>query len=166
MLSNEALWLAWQRGDPGAFDALYERVTPGLFALCCALTTRARIQPDDLFQEVFRRAIAGHFRPGGALEAWLAVIARNACVDLQRAAKSAPPVPEGVDPSDPGGAAGVHRVDLSEALDRLPAELRETVELRHLQGLTVEEVAAWLQVSPSTVKRRLGEAFRLLAPGV
>lgn len=164
--SCERLWLDWQQGDGAAFTALYARISPGLFALCRALTVRSRIAPEDLFQEAFRRAIAaaGRFRPEGSLEAWLAVIARRTAIDLRREAErrlgsAAPPV---ADPPDPASAEGRNRVDLLDALARLPEDLREVLLLRELQGLEVKEVAAWLGLSPMTVKRRTAEALRRL----
>jgi RNA polymerase sigma factor (TIGR02999 family) len=73
---------------------------------------------------------------------------------------------EGLPPSElPAGAAGanvfgaardVHLLALDEALTRLAAidpELVRVVELRYFGGLTVDETADALGVSPATVKR-------------
>lgn len=157
----EALWAAWRAGDAGAFAVLYDRVSPPLFALCLALTARSAVTAEDLFQEAFRRAIlaADRFRPTGDLEAWLATIVRHTHVDLLRqAARRAP-----VTTPESGSEPGILRVDLLDYLNRLSAELREPVILHHLQGLSIQEVAEKLGISPATVKRRLAEGFKLLS---
>lgn len=155
--SPEALWRIWRGGNSKVFETLYDKVAPALYSLCRALTVRSAIAADDLFQETFRKAIGGRF-DGGNLEAWLATIARNAFVDLQRAAKRTPTLE--ADPVDP--TSGSVRVEALDLLASLPVELREVVALRHLQGLSIEEVAEKLDLSPATVYRRLAEAFRLL----
>ncbi len=48
------------------------------------------------------------------------------------------------------------------AVDRLEPALRAAVHLRYYQGLKLEEVAAVLEVSGSTVKNRLSEALNAL----
>jgi RNA polymerase sigma-70 factor (ECF subfamily) len=48
--------------------------------------------------------------------------------------------------------------ELHELVARLPAELREVVDLRVYQGLTEDEAAAVLGVSPKTLQRRWRDA--------
>ena len=53
--------------------------------------------------------------------------------------------------------------ELRRALDELPADERELVELSHLQGLTHTEIAEQLGVPVGTVKSRSFRAHRRLA---
>lgn len=156
----EALWIAWRGGDAAAFETLYREIRPGLYTLCKALARRGPVCADDLFQETFRRAVAfaGSYRSGHPLRPWLSAIARNAFLDLMREAGRRPRlVPLDADPASSPPA------DILDALAVLPAEQAEAIALRHLQGLTVAEAAAAMEVSPATLKRRIAEGFAALA---
>jgi RNA polymerase sigma factor (TIGR02999 family) len=67
---------------------------------------------------------------------------------------------------DPASGAGVDVLALNQALERLeaidPARAR-IVELRYFGGLSVEETAAELDMSPATVKRHWSVARAWLA---
>lgn len=156
-----ALWLAWCAGDVPAFERLYERVAPRLYAFCRVLARGDRTRADDLFQETFRRAVAsrGRYRDAWPLEAWLAGIARNASRDMGRAARRRPEV-TGEDVDREASPAATDPLALLEGLE---TSLREAVALRCVQGLSVEESAEVLAVSPATVKRRVAEGLRRLS---
>jgi RNA polymerase sigma-70 factor (ECF subfamily) len=66
----------------------------------------------------------------------------------------------GHDPSDPrsGPAAKALDLDVLEAVDRLPDDEREVVDLLFFNGLTQREAAALLKVHEDTVKRRWASA--------
>lgn len=133
-----------------------EAVSPGLHALCRALVRRTPVSAEDLFQETVRRALEGPYRPEGSLKAWLAVVARNAFLNLLEKERR-PPVPV------PGREErGWVSVEIRDLLDRLSPELREAVALRFFQGLSVQEASEVLGVSPATFKRRLAEAMEIL----
>lgn len=54
------------------------------------------------------------------------------------------------------------RIDLERALAGLPDRARETLVLRHVQGLSCEEVAAVMKVTTGTVKSQTSRACALL----
>jgi RNA polymerase sigma-70 factor (ECF subfamily) len=65
-----------------------------------------------------------------------------------------------------GGERSIDLVALDEALERLAAfdpEQARLVELRFFGGLTVEETAAAMNISPATVKRHWAVAWAWLA---
>src|SRR6185369_8199623 len=65
-------------GDPAAFDQVYRRYTPGLYAFLARLARRAAIA-EELLQETWLR-LATHARALPAdvnLAAWLYTVARN-----------------------------------------------------------------------------------------
>src|SRR5713101_8330003 len=47
---------------------------------------------------------------------------------------------------------------IKEAIDELPAEFREILVLRHLEGLSYKEIADIAQIAPGTVMSRLARA--------
>ena len=66
----------------------------------------------------------------------------------------------------PGGEQSIDLLALDEALERLAAidpEQARLVELRFFGGLTVEETAAAMDISPATVKRHWTIASAWLA---
>ena len=65
-------------------------------------------------------------------------------------------------PSAAGLPAG-ERLDLLDAVRRLPAMQRRTVVLRHWLGLSVEETAAELSISEGTVKSHTSRGLATLA---
>src|SRR5262249_7131471 len=136
-------------GDADAFEELYRTHVEGV-----ARHVRFRLgRPDeDVVAEVFVRAWAGlpsyqdRGRPFGA---WLFGIARHVVADEFRRGAGIAPVagaPEGGD--EPMTA---ELLALREAIDRLPDDQRQAVELRYLAGLTNEEVATAMGTTASAV---------------
>ena len=162
-----ALLRAWSRGDEGARDALLPLVYEELRRRAAAYLRRERrghtLQPTALVHEAYLRLVGqdvawkdrAHFF-GLASE-----IMRRVLVDHARSRKAGK------------RAGGWTRVELDEAvalseqrdidlvvLDQALAELSDLdprhgriVELRFFGGLTLEQTAAVLGVSPATVKR-------------
>ena len=165
-------FLRWRSGDPTALDDLLPRVYDELRALADAYMRRERaghtLQPTALVHEAFLRLL--RLPPGSvqnrihffalAAQAMRRILADHA--RRHRAAKrggGAVRVPlelvEGGAPATPAGD-DVAADDLDAALEDL-AKLDErqarVVELRFFGGLSIEETAEVLAVSPATVKR-------------
>ena len=84
--------------------------------------------------------------------------------DAERIALDDAVIAEDADVSRPGPRGGVDVLALDTALDKLAAldaQQAKIVELRYFGGLTVEEVAEAVDLSPATVKRHwtLARAF-------
>jgi RNA polymerase sigma-70 factor (ECF subfamily) len=122
---------------------------------------------DDVVQEAYLRAFRsfGGFR-GGDGRAWFLAIVRNTCLTwLRRNRPPGPTVPfdetwhdrptEDVEPTD-------GRELLQQALADLPAEFREAVVLREMEGLSYKEVAEVTSVPIGTVMSRLSRGRGLL----
>ena len=126
----------------------------------------------DVVQEAYLRAVKSFERyRGGDARVWLLTIVRNACHTwLER--KRGFPAPVGSPSDDPiaeiaGDPAlepeaqvirAVDRKLLREALDDLPAEFREALVLRELEGLSYKEIADVADVPLGTVMSRLARA--------
>lgn len=65
-------------------------------------------------------------------------------------------------PESSGSMISVNASRMLEAIDSLPDEEREAFELLRIQGLTYNETAEVLQVSESTLRRRLNRGLVLL----
>ncbi|HEY1381241.1 MAG TPA: sigma-70 family RNA polymerase sigma factor [Gemmataceae bacterium] len=128
--------------------------------------TRDGHDAEDVVQEAYLRAFrsSGGFR-GGDGRAWFLAIVRNTCLTwLRQNRPAAPTVP--FDEARHGGPAHSDRpVDgeaLGLALEELPAEFREAVVLRELEGLSYKEIAAVTGVPIGTVMSRLSRGRDLL----
>ncbi len=125
---------------------------------------------DDMVQEAYLRALKsfGSFR-GGDSRAWLLMIVRNTCYTwLQRSRASfTMELDEDIQEADGKNSEQLllERVDfelLHRALDELPAEFREAIVLREMEGLPYKEIAQITHVPIGTVMSRLARARQRL----
>jgi RNA polymerase sigma factor (TIGR02999 family) len=175
-----ALLAGWRAGSAEAEEALMAKVQPELRRLAAAYLRRERqghtLQPTAVVNEAYLRLVQQ--RP----ERWenrahffgiAASMMRRVLVDHARRKRAAKrdgvtdsPVTisgvaerrEGPDPVD--------LIDLHDALNELAAldaRQADIVEKRYFGGLTVEEIAEVLEISPATVKREWTTAKIFLA---
>lgn len=147
---------------PDTFHDDLIALLPKLRVQALALT-RNRAAAEDLVQDTVVNALAARaqFRPGTNLAAWLHRILRNRFIsDVRRhrpkvAIEDAPieALACAADPADRLVAK-----ELARALDRLPADQRETLLLVTLHGLSCEEVAEVTGCAIGTVKSRVFRA--------
>jgi len=157
----------WRSGDQNALQALIPLVYKELRGAAhrCLRAERPdhTLQSTELVHEVYLR-LAGERPPLIANRAHFVAIAaklmRQVLVDYARrrsAAKRGPQYKVELDESFYLPARhNVDVIELDHALARLSrrdAQQEKIVELRFFGGLTVEETAAALEISPATVKR-------------
>jgi RNA polymerase sigma-70 factor (ECF subfamily) len=119
-------------------------------------------EAEDAVQEACLRALEYFegFR-GEDGRAWLLAIVRNTCYDRLRRTR---PTEELLDAAD--SAAGPEALQLQAAdralvhrgMERLPAEYREALVLREMEGLSYREIARVAGVPVGTVMSRLARA--------
>jgi len=162
------LLIAWNQGDQRARDELTPLIYDELRRLARGLLRRERpghtLQPTALVHEAFLRLIdqsqvnwqnRAHFF-GAAARLMRQILINHA--EARRAAKRGGEAErvslDDVDHSTPGQE--IDLIALNEALqrlERLDPQQGRIVELRYFSGLTVEEIAEVIGVSPATVKR-------------
>ncbi|MDX1502500.1 MAG: sigma-70 family RNA polymerase sigma factor [Thermoanaerobaculia bacterium] len=167
----------WRRGDEAALAALMSLVHGRLKRLAAAQMRGERpghtLQPTALVNEAYLRLL-GQRRVDWKNRAHFFAVAarmmRRVLLDHARALQRkkrggglrAITLAEGLVAPD---APEVDLVELHRALERLGAldpRQERVVELRFFGGLTVEETAEALRISPATVKREWGTAKRWL----
>jgi len=121
----------------------------------------------DVVQEAYVRAFKsfGGFR-GSNGRAWLLTIVRNTSYTLlkkNRAVDLTTPFDEEIHVEESVSPATIaeHAEDaelIKEAIDELPTEFREILILRHMEGLSYNEIADIAQLAPGTVMSRLARA--------
>jgi RNA polymerase sigma-70 factor (ECF subfamily) len=132
--------------------------------------TRNEQDAEDIVQDAYLKAFR-HF-PGyrgdeeGAARAWLLTIVRNTAHTSLRRGRLDAALVEFVDAEHSlmsgGSSEEWERQDakdsLARALDRLPAEFREVILLREIQGLSYKEISGVTGVPVGTVMSRLSRA--------
>ncbi len=123
----------------------------------------------DVVQEAYLRAFKsfGGFH-GSNGRAWLLTIVRNTSYTLlkkNRAVDLTTTFDEEIHASGHESVSPATILEHSEdaqlikkAMDELPAEFREILTLRHLEGLSYKEIADVAQIPPGTVMSRLARA--------
>jgi RNA polymerase sigma-70 factor (ECF subfamily) len=159
-------------GDPDAVRAVYREYGRLVYAVAHR-ALGSRELAEDATQQTFVQAwrAASSFDPGRELGPWLATIARRVAIDVHRRERrrehdrldDAAPTESGLIAEPPDIERSYAVWELRRALDDLPADERELVELNHLQGLTHLEIAERLGVPVGTVKSRSFRAHRRLA---
>ena len=164
-----ALLLAWGRGDASAFERLVPLVHDELRRLAAGYMARERadhtLQPTALVNEAYLRLVEIDriaWRDRAHFMAMAARTMRRILVDAARARRNQKRGGDftrvAVDDDLLGTAdgTGADLLDLDDALGRLATEHprpHDVVELRFFGGLSVEEAAEALAVSPDTIKR-------------
>ncbi len=135
--------------------------------------TRRSEDADDVVQEAYLRAYTffDSFR-GGDGRAWLFTIVRNTCYTWLRKKHGQELMTEFDEtlhssPADSSSPEIQHlrRVDaemIRDGLEKLPAEFREVLVLREMEGLSYKEIAEITGVAIGTVMSRLSRARRRL----
>jgi RNA polymerase sigma factor (TIGR02999 family) len=166
--SVTALLVDWSRGDQSALDQLLPLVYGELRRIAARQLRRERrnhtLQPTALVHEVYLRLVDQHQVDWNSRAHFFGVAAqamRRILVDHARrhdAGKRGDGIPC-VPIDEAKEVAAVTEIPvlaLDRALDRLQKvdpELARIVELRAFGGLTIEQAAQVLNISPSTVKR-------------
>jgi RNA polymerase sigma-70 factor (ECF subfamily) len=149
-------------GDRAAAQQLCRELVPRVRNLVRYLL-RGDSRVDDVAQESLIAVLRGlgTFRGDGRFESWVdRIVARTTFAAIRRLrAETQPGERSPVDGESAGGEAGgasyVLRRELVEALDRLPADQRESLVLHFAVGMTVPEIAEAVAAPFETVRSRL-----------
>jgi RNA polymerase sigma factor (sigma-70 family) len=161
--SDDDLALAARGGSGDALAELYRRYGGRILAYAVRLIGDRDAAEDvvqDVFAHFFRRL--EQYRPEGRLASYLFRIAHSRATDeaVERRRRESPPPPRSAQEVDVPEPAGRKR--LEQALEALPANLREVVVLRLHQNLDYAGVAAATGVSEATARSRMRYALEAL----
>lgn len=162
LASDEGLVASIRRGDPRAFEALYDRHSGELLSFCSYMLA-SRADAEDALQGTFAaayRALRTDERPI-ALRAWLFAIARNQCLTILRRRRAT--VELNGEPALRGDPA--HELEVREQmrdtlgrLRELPEPQRAALVLAELRGLSQVEIGTVLGVRTEQVKALVHQA--------
>ncbi len=151
------------QGDRAAFERLYRRYFPRLARFLRRFTARA-----DLTEDVINKAMwvvwskAGEFRGEAKVSTWITGIAYRCMLKALRDGGESVHFEEIGEGDEPGSA---EQADVAEMRDwvgkglrLLPEELRTTMELAYLVGLSCAEIGELMGCPEGTVKARMFNA--------
>lgn len=129
---------------------------------------RSRADAEDLCQDVFEKVNMklDSFDSGKAsISTWIYSITRNSVIDFYRRSHPHEEIDENMAQD---GAVDDNLLndetleELAEALEKLPAELREIVVLRYYDGMPLTEIAKKMNMSYGMIKLRHNSALELI----
>lgn len=161
--SDRALVTGAQAGNRAAIDELLARYEARIYRFglrMCGDEESAREVLQETMLAAFRN-LPG-FRGHAALSTWLYQIARRFCIKERRGSHPAAVLDEAHPDPEPGPDLRVHARQIGEALAvairSLPAEQREALVLRDVEGLSAAAAASVIGVEVAALKSRLHRA--------
>jgi len=163
-------------GDDALFEILMRRHNQRLFRVARGILTDDS-EAEDVLQEAWVRSFQalGGFRGESSVVTWLTRITAHEAMARSRRRRRLVPVaavsgddggpPEREDAAAPPDRAAENRElqrALSAALDTLPDPLRAVFVLREVEGLSSQETADALEISPENTRVRLHRAKAML----
>lgn len=159
---------AIREGDESAFRGLFRRYAPTAQALAHRIVRQSSLA-EEIVQEVFLavwRNPTAHDPARGSVKSWLMGMVHHRSVDVvrreeaqRRRAEQA--IPDAVDLTDDPGITVPEEIGLPEerkvvrhALEDLPADQRQVLELMYFGGLSQRRIAEELSLPLGTVKSR------------
>jgi RNA polymerase sigma-70 factor (ECF subfamily) len=166
-LADEDLMQLMRRGDPRAFEAIYERHSGAAFSLAYRMVGRGNVA-EDVVQEAFLsiwRSGARYERARGSVRTWVLGIVHHRAIDqLRRSSVHSKrrASDEGLEERLESGErtdVEVARRDeaqaIRSAMETLPPEQSHVIELAYFGGFTHTEIADILETPVGTVKGRM-----------
>lgn len=164
----EALVRRMADGDRKAFAAFYDRTSPIVFGLLMKILAD-RQRAEDVAQEVYTQMwrTAGSFDPDrGSVRTWIAMAARSRAIDHVRSAGTYADTldgltsrdhPRGAPPPNPEQSVSdrERRELVRRALEDLPEEQREAIQVAFFRGWSHREIAEKTDTPLGTVKSRI-----------
>ncbi len=163
-------------GDLNAYNGLVVRYQRQVYNLAYRMLSNAE-DAGDIVQETFIRAYGAlaSFRQNASFLTWLYKIASNLCIDLLRSRRSKgtlsldfeleegrePAADRSYSPENTVVRGAVGQI-VNKAVMNLPEKYRVVVVMRHLQGMSVDEIADQLALPSGTVKTHLFRAREML----
>lgn len=170
---ERALIARLQGRDPQALAELYDRYGKMAYSLVFRVVRDAAIA-EDLVQETFLRVwnrVHSIDSEKGSVGPWLLAVARNRAIDYLRSSQGRERNAAELDetacaPLHCELEAGILLSDQARraraAMDKLPANYREVIELAYFEGLSQTEMAAKMGQPLGTVKTWVRTALRSL----
>ncbi|HEY0784588.1 MAG TPA: sigma-70 family RNA polymerase sigma factor [Acidobacteriaceae bacterium] len=163
-----ALLAGVEQGDAGALTLLFDKYSRLVYSVALRVLHDASAAEDvvqEIFMQVWRNPRA-FSADRGSLGGWLAILARNRSIDVQRRRRPSDSVEDVVLTSSFDLAATAEKNILLEKaqgwIEALSDEQRETLRMAFFEGLTHAEIADKTGSPLGTIKTRIRRALQTL----
>jgi RNA polymerase sigma-70 factor, ECF subfamily len=166
-LADEELMQLVRRGDARAFEVIYERHSPAAFSLAYRMMG-TRAGAEDVTQDAFLsmwRSGARYDRARGSVRTWVLGIVHHRAIDALRRATvhdrrrtGDEGIEERIESEVRTDAEAARREEagtVRAALQSLPSDQSQVIELAYFGGFTHTEIADMLDAPVGTVKGRM-----------
>lgn len=164
-LPDESLIERVATGEQQALLHLYDRYSGRVYALALRMlgdSMTAEEVTQDVFLKLWSRA-RSYLSSRGSFAPWLLTIARNTALDRLRLERRRPTLADDDEPEETWQDIADEQSTLEEArwrslhfaVQALPLEQRQVIELAYYQGLSHSQIAEYLGWPVGTVKTRL-----------
>lgn len=165
-------------GNTSDFEHIWNRYNKQIYAYILKMV-RNIDDADDILQDTFIKAYSAihMYNQSYPFPAWLYKIASNTCIDYFRRKRIRPiafggmqqmqtsiqdVLPDTSIQADVNLSNSETKEQLYKAIEKLPDRYRVTIQLRHFEELTYEEIAQKMDVPLGTVKITLFRARKML----
>lgn len=174
-LSDEDLMKAISKGDKRAFDELYSRYSNQMMAYFFRMLWKDREKAEDFVHDLFAKIIRKPelFDTERKFKTWVYSVANNMCKNEYKRQEVRKNTRNGLDSSYNVGDEGSNvmgevqdrqfKMEFMKSLQDLDEKHSEVFRLRHIDGLSIKEIADVLEINDGTVKSRLFYATKYLA---
>jgi RNA polymerase sigma factor (sigma-70 family) len=164
-LTDAELVQRCRRGDPEAWNALVERFSRYVYAICSQGFRLREQDAEDVFQEVFTRVYTrlDSLRDDSAVRPWIAQLTRRLCLDRIAAGSREQPVEEVV---PPGSEASLDQIDeafaVREAMACLSEPCQEILDRFFARDESYRKIGEELELPPGTIASRISRCLSRL----
>lgn len=174
-MTDESLMIAISKGDQRAFDQIYARYSGPLLGYFIRLLWKDREKAEDFVHDIFAKIIKKPelFDPTRSFKTWIYSVANNMCKNEYKKQEVRKNTSNGLDESygvkDHNANVfsevfdNQFKGEFEKSLEDLDVKHSEVFKLRHIEGLSIKEIAEILEISDGTVKSRLFYATKYLA---
>lgn len=170
---DEDLLAACLSGDSEALQTLFEKHQRRVYSIALNFFGGDEQTAKDATQQVFLKLFVKleQFRSEAEFTTWLYRVVVNTCIDEQRKHKRFFPLADLLGLREPRvkktQEEKYERREMSDEVQRAVADLklklRLPILLKYVEGLSYEEIANVLEISPGTVASRLNRGHKALA---
>lgn len=174
-MTDESLMIAISKGDKRAFNQIYERYSGPLLGYFMRLLWRDREKAEDFVHDIFAKIIRKPelFDPTRKFKTWIYSVANNMCKNEYKKQEVRKNTTNGLDHTYAVKDLNANvlyevsdnqfRDEFNKSLEDLDDKHSEVFKLRHIDGLSIKEIAEVTGISNGTVKSRLFYATKYLA---
>jgi RNA polymerase sigma factor (sigma-70 family) len=149
-------------GDRDAWNALVERFSRYVYAICVQGFRLSDADAEDVYQEVFTRVYTrlDTLRDDAAVRPWIAQLTRRLCLDLRVAGSREQPTPEPVDAAHEQVLADLDEAfSVREALAELPDHCQEMLDRFFARDESYRTISSELDIPQGTIASRIARCL-------